>query len=93
MRVLLIPAPAAFLLKPMAIVGEGSTLMTSRHRKGERQRDAACTASDIDDDVVGFDVRSDDRQVWTKRSEWIGLYERVVGGAANAGISRRLRAA
>jgi hypothetical protein len=61
--------------------------------QGERQRDTACTPSDIDYDIVRFNIRSDNRQIWTKRSERIGLYERMVGGAADAGISRRLRAA
>ena len=87
------PRRGGILLKPIPMVGEGSTLMTSRHRKGERQRDTACTPSDIDYDIVGFDIRSDDRQVWIKRSEWIGLHERMVGGATSALISRRLRTA
>jgi hypothetical protein len=61
--------------------------------QGERQRDAPCTPSDIDYDIVRFDIRSDDSKVWIKRSEWIGLQEGMVGGAADALISRWLRAA
>src|SRR5207248_1536938 len=61
--------------------------------QGERQRHTARTPADIDDDVVRVDIRSDDRQVWTKRSEWVGLYKRMVGGASSTLISRRLRTA
>jgi hypothetical protein len=61
--------------------------------QGERQRDAPCTPADIDYNIVRFDIRTDDRQVWTKRSEWIGFQEGMVSGATSAFISRRLPAA
>ena len=87
------PRPGSISPKAHRHVGRRLDIDDLAAPRGERQRDPACTTSDIDYDIVRFDVRSDDREVWTKRSEWIGLHKRMVGGATSALISRRLRAA
>jgi hypothetical protein len=93
MRVLLIPASAAFSPKAHRHRGRRLDIDDLAAPQGERQRDPTCAPSDVDYDIVGFDIRSDDRQVWIKWSERIGFHKRMVGGAANASISRRLQTA
>src|SRR5262249_6348808 len=87
------PRPRGIRLKACRHGGRWLDIDDLATPQGERQRHTARTPSDIDYDVVRFDIRSDDRQVWTKRSEWIGLYKRMVGGASSTLISRRLRTA
>jgi hypothetical protein len=87
------PRPGGISLKARAHGGRWLDIDDLATPQRERQRHTAGTSADIDDDIVRFDIRSDDRQVWTKRSEWIGFQEGMVGRATGAFISRRLRAA
>src|SRR5262249_52951408 len=87
------PRPRGIRLKACRHGGRWLDIDDLATPQSERQRHTARTPSDIDYDVVRFDIRSDDRQVWTKRSERIGLHKRMVGRASSAPISRRLRTA
>src|SRR6516164_7362629 len=93
MRVLLIPAPAAFVRKPMAIVGEGSTLITSQHRKasGSEMRPAPPPTSITTSPASIYEAMT--ARFGSSGRSGLAFREGMVGGASSAFISQRLRAA
>jgi hypothetical protein len=58
--------------------------------QGERQRNSAGAASDIDDDIIRLDIRCNGLEVRVRRSMRIGLHERVIAWQAREQVSRRL---